>query len=112
MRGLYVAAAQILACLALHAQDPREIVRRSIELDQANWLRMKDYTWIARESEKQLDSKGNVKSVDSKAWETVVLYGEPHRRTLERDGKPLAPEEQKKQQQRLDQAVAKLESET
>jgi hypothetical protein len=57
------------------AQDAREIVRRSVELDQANWLRMKDYTWIARETERHLDCSGQVKSQDSKAWETVILYG-------------------------------------
>ncbi len=27
---------------------PREIVRKSVQMDQANWLRMKDYTWVAR----------------------------------------------------------------
>ena len=90
IRLLAVAALMVIPCVRLGAQDPREIVRRSIQLDQANWLRMKDYTWIARETERQLDSKGQVKSQDSKAWETVILYGEPHRRMLERDGKPLS----------------------
>ena len=65
------------------AQDAREIVRKSVELDQANWLRMKDYTWIAHETERDLDSKGAVKSEKTKAWETLVLYGQPHRRMLD-----------------------------
>lgn len=97
---------------ALFAQDAREIVRKSVELDQANWLRMKDYTWVARETERHLDSNGHVKSQDSKAWETVILYGEPHRRMLERDGKPLPTPEQQKEQHKLDEALAKLERET
>lgn len=101
-----------LAGVRLWAQDPREIVRKSVELDQANWLRMKDYTWTAHLLEKHLDSKSNVKSEDSKAWETIVLSGEPHRRMLEHDGKPLPPEEQRKEQEKLDQAVAKLDHET
>ena len=113
MRVFFAAgAAAILACAGLLAQDPREIVRKSVELDQANWLRMKDYTWIARETERHLDSRGQVKSKDSQAWETTILYGEPHRRMLERNGKPLSAEEQEKQQQKLDQTVAKLERET
>ena len=98
--------------LAAQGEDAREIVRKSVELDQANWLRMKDYTWTARETERRLDSKGATKSVESRAWETLVLYGEPHRRTIERDGTPLAPEEQRKQQDKLDKAVAKLQNET
>jgi hypothetical protein len=112
MRCLHVLAFASFFGPALHAQDAREIVRKSVELDQANWLRMKDYTWIANETERSLDSKGQVKSTDTSKWETVVLYGEPHRRMLERNGKPLTADEQRKQQQKLDQAVAKLDGET
>jgi hypothetical protein len=104
-----------LACLfvpGLAAQDARDIVRKSVELDQANWLRMKDYTWVAKETTRSLDSKGKVKSEDIDQWETVVLYGEPHRRMLERNGKPLSDQEKQKEQQKLDKAVAKLETES
>src|ERR1700730_1920197 len=101
-----------ISAAALGAQDAREIVRKSVELDQANWLRMKDYTWIAHETERHLDSSGQMKSQDSKAWETVILYGEPQRRIFERNGEPFSSGEQQKQRQKLDQAVAKLERET
>jgi hypothetical protein len=50
------------------AQDAREIVRKSVELDQTNWLRMKDYTWVARSTERHFDSNGKVKSEESRAW--------------------------------------------
>jgi hypothetical protein len=96
----------------LFAQDPREIVRKSVELDQADWARMKDYTWIARETDRSLDSGGRVKSEKTDQWETVILYGEPHHRMLERDGKPLSAGDQRKEQQKLDKAVAKLEHES
>src|SRR5450432_1010370 len=112
MRLIALFEAALFSGLALCAQDAREIVRKSVERDQANWLRMKDYTWMARETERRLDSKGNPKSVEGRAWETLVLYGEPHRRILERDGKPLSPDERRKQQEKLDKAVAKLERET
>ncbi len=105
-------AALAIGAEGLSAQNARDIVSKSVELDQANWLRMRDYTWIAKETERQLDSKGGVKSEDTRAWETLVLYGEPHRRTLEHNGKPLPPDEQRKQQLKLDKAVAKLERET
>lgn len=107
---LVVAACGLSSALA--ADDAREIVRKSVDLDQANWLRMKDYTWMARSTERHLDSDGKVKSVDSSAWETVMLDGEPYRRMLERDGKPLPPAEQKKQQDKLDKSVSKLAHET
>jgi hypothetical protein len=93
-------------------QDAREIVRRSVELDQANWLRMADYTWIGHLRERHFDSHDRVTSDHQEAWETIVLDGEPFRRDLERDGQPLAGDEQRKQQQKLDKATARLENET
>jgi len=92
--------------------DAREIVRKSVELDQSNWQRMKDYTWIARQTDRVLDSNGQVKSQKTEEWETVVVYGEPHHRMLERNGKPISAEDQRKEREKLDQAVAKREHET
>src|SRR5579871_3303372 len=82
------------------AQDPRELVRRSIAQDQLDWARMKDYTWQARSVEKHLDSHGKVESTKQETWETLMLDGQPYRRTLERDGRPLSPEEQRSEQRK------------
>lgn len=101
-----VAAAGLTTGLA--AEEARDIVRKSVELDQANWQRMKDYTWMARSTERHFDSDGKVKSTEGSAWETVMLDGEPYRRMLERDGHPLPPGELKRQQDKLDKSVAKL----
>ena len=117
VRFVYSHARRLLAvaaCCAAPAfsQDAREIVRRSVELDQVNWLRMADYTWVGRSRERHFDSHHQVASEHREAWETVILDGRPFRRTLERDGKPLPAEEQRKQQQKLDKDTARLENET
>jgi hypothetical protein len=102
----------LAAAGALAAQDASQIVRKSVDLDQSNWQRMKDYTWIARRTERSLDSGGQVKSEKTEEWEAVVIYGELHHRMLQRDGKPLTAQDQRKEQAKLDQAVAKREQET
>jgi hypothetical protein len=104
----------LMACFAAcgFAQDAREIVRRSIALDQVNWLRMADYTWVGRSRERHFDSHDKVTSDHQEAWETIILDGRPYRRMLESDGKPLPADEQRKQQQKLDKDTAKLERET
>src|ERR1700693_6427846 len=102
MRLIVLVEAAIFSALGLCAQDVREIVRKSVELDQANWLRMRDYTWVARNTERHLDSRGKTKSVETEAWETLILYGEPHRRIIERNGKPLSPDEPRKQQEKVE----------
>src|SRR5215475_7341258 len=94
------------------AQDPKEIVRRSIAQDQLNWMRMKDYTWQAHSLERHFDSHGNVQSTKQEKWETLILDGQPHRRMLERDGKPVSAEEQRSEEKKLDEAARKTSSET
>lgn len=110
VRWILVAAA--CGAVPLVAQDAREIVRKSVELDQVNWLRMADYTWIAESQERHFDSRNRVTSDHQEAWETLILGGQPYRRMLERDHKPLPAPEQRKQQEKLDAAVARLDKET
>lgn len=102
----------VLAASALGAQDAREIVRKSVELDQTNYQRLRDYTWTARSTEHHFDSAGKVKSEERSAWETVMLDGEPYRRMRERNSRMLTPDEQRKEQEKLDKIVAKLAHET
>jgi hypothetical protein len=104
--------ALMLTAMAARAQDPYDLVRRSILQDQLDWVRMKDYTWMASGVEKRLDSHGQVQSTKREAWETLMLDGEPFRRTVERDGKPLSAAEQRKEQEKLDKETRKLSSES
>ena len=109
-RGLVSLLLAVVAS-AIGAERSRHRAK-SVELDQSNWQRMKDYTWIARQTDRLLDSSGQVKSQKIEEWETLVISGEPHRRMLQRNGKALSAEEQRKEQEKLDEAVAKRERET
>lgn len=106
--GLLSFAAAVVAW----SQDPGELVRRSIAQDRNAWLRMKDYTWQATLTQRQFDSLGRVKSMKVERWDTVIVDGRVHKRILERNGQPLRPENQHKEQERLDQASRKLPWET
>ncbi|HML18035.1 MAG TPA: hypothetical protein VK419_13480 [Bryobacteraceae bacterium] len=112
MRYLLLAAAACLLPAGTPGADPREIVRKSIELDHVNWVRMEDYTWTARETTRHLDSAGKTASVDTDEWETVILFGRPYRREIARDGKLLDAEHQRKEQEKIDRATARLERES
>jgi hypothetical protein len=115
MRGwlmIAIAAASVGPATAAEFPPAAEIVRQCIELDQSNWMRMKDYTWTSRETTRHLDSTGKVKSTESEGWETVVLFGKPFRKLIERNGQPLSPDKQRKEQEKLDKDAGKLEEET
>ncbi len=102
----------VLAFAEAWAQDPYDLVRRSIALNQLDWMRMKDYTWLARSVKKHLDTRGKVQSTDREAWETLILDGQPYRRMLEKDGKPLSPDERRNEEMKLDREARKLSSQT
>ncbi len=112
MRPLHWTLLALIPLAAAWAEDPRELVRLSIAQDQLDWVRMKDYTWQARSVERHFDSHGKVESTKRETWETLILDGQPHRLMVERDGKPLTPDEQRNEHKKLDQAVKKLSSET
>jgi len=94
------------------AQDPYDLVRRSIAQDQLDWVRMKDYTWQAHSVETHLDSHGKVEATRRESWETLMLDGQPYRRTLERDGKPLSADEERTEQKKLDRETRRLSTES
>jgi hypothetical protein len=109
LRGAIVLFGTIFAA---PAQDAREIVRRSVELDRNNWIKRADYTWVGHSRERHFDAHDRVTSDRQESWEILILDGLPFTRLLSRNGKPLPPDEQRKQQQKLDKDTAKLASET
>jgi hypothetical protein len=108
----YSKALFALVASTVWAQDPKELVRRSISQDQLGWVRMQDYTWQANSVERHFDSRGKVESTKRETWETLILDGEPYRRMLERDGKPLSAEQKREEQTKLDRETKKLSDET
>src|SRR5215813_531710 len=93
-----------ILAFALEAQDPLEIVRKSVDRDQVNWKLAKDYTYISKSTVNQRDSKGNIKKTERETHEVLVLFGEPYYKLIEKDGKPLSEKDQRKEQDKLDKA--------
>lgn len=94
------------------AIDPREIVRRSVEVDHHNWERARNYTCRQREVEKQLDKHGAVKSTAIKTYDVNFYYGEEYSRLIQKDDKPLSADDEKKEDEKLDKFLAKLRSQS
>jgi hypothetical protein len=114
MRRILARAGLCMAVCAIPvlSQDAREIVRKSVELDQRNWQRRADYTWVMASHERHFDSQHRVTSDHQEAWESLVLDGRAYNRAIEKDHKPLPPAEQKKEQEKLDQIAARLDKES
>lgn len=94
------------------ADDPREIIRRAVENDFANDKKARDYLYVEREEDRNLDSQGNVKSTASTTHEIMVLYGRQVERLVARDDKPLSTKEAAKEEARIQKLMDKWSKET
>lgn len=92
--------------------DPREIVKRSVEIDHRTMELARNYTCQQREVEKHLDSHGKVKSTEVKTWDITVLYGEPYSRLIKKNDQPLSEKEEKKEEEKQDKYVAERKNES
>ena len=68
----------------------------------------KDYIYQSSMRFEKLDGKGDVRKTQSEVYEVFWLNGVQLARTLEKDGKPLTPEETKKENERIDKEAVRI----
>jgi hypothetical protein len=90
-------------------QNLRQIV---IEHYRANYQKQRDYTYIDREVENQLDGQGGIKSTESKTYEIMELYGEQVERLVAKDDKPLSEKDAAKEKERIEKLTNKRKNES
>jgi hypothetical protein len=91
--------------------DPKEIVRRAVEVDHHNFEKAQKYTCTQREVMKQVDKQGNVKSTEIKTYDLNFYYGEFYSKLVQIDDKALNEKEQKKEDEKLEKFLAKRRGE-
>lgn len=92
--------------------DPKEIVRRSVEIDHRTLELARNYTCQNHEIIKHLGKNGEVKSTEVKTFDINFYYGEEYARLIQRDDKPLSEKDQKKEDEKLEKFLAKFRNET
>jgi hypothetical protein len=109
---IFVLLAVSLAARAADLTDAREIVRRSVTAEIENSRRAKNYTFLQRTEERELDDSGQVRSKQSKTYDVTMLQGSSYKRLIERNDHPLLPREEKKEEDKLRSSVADRRHET
>jgi hypothetical protein len=104
----------LIVCLPaiLGAQDPREIVRRSVEIDRKNLEISRSYTYLERQEVRELDGSGKVKNTEAQTSDVTLLEGSPYRRLVARNDQPLSPKEQSKEEDKLRRSIEQRHHET
>ena len=109
---LRVGAFLIIAAMLVGAEDPREIVRRSTEENRRREKLTESYTYIERQDERAFDSRGRDQRHSVKSYDVTLTEGSPYRRLIARDDKPLPPDEERGEQQKLEKSIEQRRAET
>jgi hypothetical protein len=104
--------AESLSKKEISPEELRDLVRRAMENDQENYLKQKDLTHIERQKIEHLDGDGKLKKTEIVTKEILILYGDRMERVIERDDKPLSPEEKRKEDEKFDKEVGNLQKES
>lgn len=88
-------------------REAQEIVRKSLEKDRFNSDRARDYTYVQRVEERELDANGRVNRTKASTFDVLRLGGRPYRRLIAKDDRPLTGEEARKVGEKFEREVEK-----
>lgn len=92
--------------VAASAQDVGELLFRSVEAERANRRAMAMYLFREDVRQRHFDPRGGVAGNRWMTYDVLMLEGRPYHRRVAIDGRPLPPEEEAQEQQRMEQVAA------
>jgi hypothetical protein len=92
-----------VAAVAFAQPDVATIIQRSVEVSNADWQAAPQYDHFERD--RQPDG-------GTRTCEVMMIHGSDYQRLVAVNGQPLAPEDQAKEQQRLEQVIAQRQAES
>src|ERR1700738_1861720 len=93
-------------------EQMQQLFRVVADKDIENDKRQRDYTYIERDVQNNLDGKGQVKSTETKTYEVMEIYGEQVNRLIEKDDKPLSEKDAAKEEQKVQKMIDKHKNES
>ncbi len=90
----------------------KEIVRRAMQRDVSNWEQEKNYTFLQRIEQRELNADGSIKSKKSETEEIIFLYDQPYAHLIKRNDQPLSDAEARKVEKKLNDTMEKRRAET
>jgi hypothetical protein len=97
---------------AIPQEQMQQMFRVVADKDIENDKRLRDYTYIERHVQHNLDGKGQVKSTEIETYEVMELYGEQVMRLIEKDDKPLSEKDAAKEEKRIQKLTDKRKNES
>jgi hypothetical protein len=96
----------------LSQEQMQNLFRVVADKDMENDKRQRDYTYIEREVQNNLDGKGDKKSTEIKTFEILEIYGEQVQRLIAKDDKPLNAKDAAKEEEKIQKVIDKRKDES
>jgi hypothetical protein len=96
----------------LSEEQMRNLLRVTADHDVENDKRQRDYTYIEREEQHNLNGKGRVKSTEIRTSEVLMIYGEQVERLIAKDDKPLSAKDAAKEENKIQKIIDKRQHES
>jgi hypothetical protein len=113
LAGAQPASLSLPSTPGLLSQDQmKDLIQRVVANDIENDKKQRDYTYIERDVENDLDGKGNTKSTETKTYEVLQVYGERVQRLIEKDDKPISAKESAKEEEKIEKIINKRKNES
>ena len=96
----------------LSQEQIEKLLRVVADKDIENDKRQRDYTYIERQVQNNLDGKGNKKNTEIKTYEILEIYGEQVERLTAKDDKPLDAKEAAKEDEKIQKIIDKRKNES
>src|ERR1700751_1563871 len=96
----------------LSQEQMQNLFRVVADKDMENDKRQRDYTYIEREVQNNLDGKGDKKSTEIKTFEILEIYGEQVQRLIAKDDKKLNAKNAAKEEEKIQKVIDKRKDES
>jgi hypothetical protein len=113
MVWFFALACGVLAWAQQPAQnDPREIIRKSLQRDYLNFERLQNYTYTQRNEDRSYDKQGHLQKTEIETYDILILGGHDYEKLIARNDKPLSEKDARKEQDKMDQEIARRKRES
>jgi hypothetical protein len=105
-------AAYLFIGTVLWAQDPLDIVRRSVERDWTDYASVKNYTYREHTEFRRYSAQEKLMNSRSETHEILILDDRPYEKLIAKQDRPLSASEPRKEDEKLDRETQKREHES
>lgn len=97
---------------SLSAEQIRDLIQRVAANDIENDKKQRNYTYIERDVENNLDGQGRTKSTEIKTYEVLNIYGEQVQKLIEKNDKPISAKDAAKEDEKIQKIIRKRSGES